>query len=348
MASQKKLRYAIVGLGHIAQVAVLPAFAHASRNSVVTAFVSDDPRKLRKLGARYGVEHHYSYDEYDKCLKSGQLDAVYIALPNLLHAEYSVRAARAGVHVLCEKPMAVTAGDCQRMIRAAESGGVALMIAYRLHFEAANLRTIELLGEGRIGDPRIFNSCFTMDVRKGDTRLKRKKGGGSLYDIGVYCINAARYLFRSEPTEVMAMSASRHDGRFNEVEDMIAATLRFPGGRLANFVCSFGASDVAEYRVIGTKGNIRLEPAYGYAVELKQYVQTGGEPRERAFAKRDQFAAELSYFSDCVLGGRKPEPSGSQGLIDVRIVEALHRSAKTRRPVRLDLQPIERRRHPSS
>jgi predicted dehydrogenase len=131
-----KVRYAVVGLGHIAQAAVLPAFQNAKRNSVLTALVSDDPTKLRELGERYGVQHTYTYDEYDACLTSGEIDAVYIALPNTMHCEYTVRAAEAGIHVLCEKPMATTEEECQKMIHAAESSGVRLMIAYRLHFEA--------------------------------------------------------------------------------------------------------------------------------------------------------------------------------------------------------------------
>src|SRR6185295_17070794 len=127
------IRYAIVGLGHIAQVAVLPAFAHAQRNSRVVALVSDDGTKRRELSRRYGIEAAYSYREYEDCLQ--QVDAVYIALPNSLHAEYTIRAAAAGVHVLCEKPMAVTQDECKRMIAACREHCVKLMIAYRLHFE---------------------------------------------------------------------------------------------------------------------------------------------------------------------------------------------------------------------
>src|SRR5919109_4884539 len=138
-----KIRYAVVGLGHIAQVAVLPAFAHAG-NSELTALVSDDPEKLEKLGRKYRVKNRYSYAEYDECLAGGEVDAVYIALPNHLHREYSERAARAGVHILCEKPMAVTEEDCLSMIRVAEENQVKLMIAYRLHFEEANLKAIDL------------------------------------------------------------------------------------------------------------------------------------------------------------------------------------------------------------
>jgi predicted dehydrogenase len=339
-----KVRYAVLGLGHIAQAAVLPAFVHARRSCELTALISSDPAKLRTLGRRYGVDGLYSYEQFDECMASGTVDAVYVALPNHLHAEYTIRAAKHGIHVLCEKPMAVTEKDCQAMIRACDKAGVRLMIAYRLHFEKANLATIRLLQSGKIGEPRIFNSVFTMDVRKGDIRLREETGGGTLYDIGIYCINAARSLFRDEPVEVTGTSARRNDPRFAEVEEMFSATLRFPGDRLANLVCSFGASDCAEYRVVGTKGNVRLDPAYEYAAELKQYVTTGGEPRERVFAKRDQFAPELAYFADCIQRGVEPEPSGREGLADVRIIEALYRSASKNKPIAL--RPTEDVRHP--
>jgi predicted dehydrogenase len=228
-----KVRYAVVGLGHIAQVAVLPAFAHASRNSELAAFVSDDATKLRTLGKRYGVPGRYSYEQYDECLESG-IHAVYIALPNHLHREYTERAARAGVHVLCEKPLATTEADCRAMIQAAARGGVKLMVGYRLHFEAANLTALETVKSGAIGEPRVFDSVFTMQVKAGNIRVRRETGGGTLYDIGIYCINAARYLFRAEPVEAFAYTASNGEKRFREVEEMTSAVLRFPGDRLAS------------------------------------------------------------------------------------------------------------------
>ena len=175
----------------------MPAFAHAKRNSRVVALVSDDPAKTSALSRKYQIDRTYSYDEYDACLE--QVDAVYIALPNSLHAEFAVRAANAGVHVLCEKPMAVTVDECKRMIEACEEHSVKLMIAYRLHFEEINLSVVDLVRRGRLGEPRFFNSSFAMTVRRGDIRTKKSLGGGTLYDIGVYCINAARYLFRAEP-----------------------------------------------------------------------------------------------------------------------------------------------------
>jgi glucose-fructose oxidoreductase len=338
-----KIRYAVVGLGHIAQVAVLPAFTHATRNSALAALVSDDAEKLRQLGRRYDVRLTYPYEKYDECLRSGDVDAVYIALPNSMHAEYSIRAAQAGVHVLCEKPMAVTERECLAMIRAAQKHKVKLMIAYRLHFEEANLKAIEIVKSGKLGEPRFFNSVFGLQVREGNIRTQDDLGGGTLYDLGVYCINAARHLFQSEPVEAFAYATANSDRRFKEVDEMTAGVLRFPGERIASFTTSFGSADVASYEIIGTKGKLRLDPAYEYVMALKHYLTIDGKTSTVTFARRDQFAPELLYFSDCIQNNIQPEPSGEEGLADVRIVEALYRASETGKPVKLKSTPIRKR-----
>jgi predicted dehydrogenase len=343
--SQNKIRYAVVGLGWFAQAAALPAFAHAE-NSEVVALVSDDPVKLAELSKKYStVQKTFSYAEYDDCLNSGLIDAVYLALPNHLHCEYTVRAANAKIHVLCEKPMAVTETECQEMIETCDRNQVKLMIAYRLHFEEANLQAIEVVKSGEIGEPRIFNSLFTQDVAQGNTRINKAVGGGTLNDIGIYCINAARYLFQDEPTEVFATSASNDDPRFSEVAEMTSAILRFPEDRLATFTVSFGATKVSNYQVIGTKGDLRVEPSYSSGTEIKHYLKIEGETREESFAGRDQLAAEFVYFSDCVIQNKQPEPSGQEGLIDVRIIQALDESIQTGRFIKLS--PIERDQRPN-
>ena len=335
MMARRRIRYAVVGLGHIDQVAVLPAFSHASENSELAALVSGDAVKRRKLGRRYGVPT-YDYDDYEACLANG-MDAVYIGLPNHKHAEFSIRAARAGVHVLCEKPMAVTSRDCGRMIEAARRNRVRLMIAYRLHFDTATLEAMRLARSGRLGELRFFHSAFSMQVKQGDIRTRRATGGGTLYDLGVYCIQAARLLFRANPIAVHAVSASRDDPRFREVDEMTSAVLRFPGERLAVFTSSFGASDVSSYRLVGTRGDLHVEPAYEYQEMLAYTLRVGKRVRRRRFPKSDQFAPELHHFSECILHNRQPEPSGLEGLADVRIIEGLLRSARTGRAVALDL-----------
>jgi glucose-fructose oxidoreductase len=345
-ADQGKIRYAVVGLGYITQVAVLPAFAHAKRKCELAALISDDAEKLKTLARKYRVAHTGTYEEYEDCLARADIDAVYIALPNHLHREYTVRAAAVGVHVLCEKPMALTESDCEIMIGAARRGKIKLMIAYRLHFEAANLQAVEVAKAGKLGDPRLFDSVFTMQVQDTDNiRLKRETGGGPLWDIGVYCINAARYLFRDEPVEVWATGANNGEPRFAEIEEMAAAVMRFPGERLATFSCSFGAADVSSYRLVGTTGELRVEPAYEYAEGLTHHLSVNGRKSTRHFPKRDQFSPELLYFSDCILEDRDPEPSGWEGLADVRVIWGLYESLETGQVIALP--PMERHRRPT-
>jgi predicted dehydrogenase len=334
---QRKIRYAVVGLGWFAQAAALPAFANAE-NSELVALVSDDPDKLAEMSHIYsGVQRTFSYSEYDDCLNSGFIDAVYIALPNHLHCDFTVRAAKAGVHVLCEKPMAITAEECQQMIEECDRAPVKLMIAYRLHFEQANLQAVEILKSGQLGEPRIFNSVFSQQVEADNIRVEKAIGGGTLDDIGIYCINAARYLFQSEPLEVFATSASNGEDRFQEVAEMTSAILRFPGDRLATFTVSFGVAKVSTYQVVGTKGDLKVDSAYATQGQIKHTLTLQGESQEQAFAERDQVAAEFVYFSDCILQNKTPEPSGQEGLIDVCIIQALYESMETGQFVKLDL-----------
>ncbi len=345
--SPRPVGYAVVGLGYIAQAAVLPAFAHARRNSRLVALVSGEARKRRAIGRRYGVDAVFDYEEFDACLARTDVDAVYVALPNAMHRDFVVAAARAGKHVLCEKPLAVTSGECAEMIEAAARNGVRLMTAYRLHFERANLEAVEIVRSGRLGEPRAFHSFFAMQVDDDNIRLAPPdRGGGPLYDIGIYCINAARYLFRAEPSEVFAMEASIGDRRFAHTPEMVSAVMRFPVERLATFTCSFGAADIGWYEIVGTKGRLRLEPAYEYAEPLVHHLEVGERRRSRRFAKRDQFAPELLYFSDCILSGKEPEPSGREGLADVRVIRALIESARTGRTVALD-EDFERHKRPT-
>jgi predicted dehydrogenase len=338
----RKVRYAVIGLGHIAQVAALPAFRHARRNSELVALVSDDERKMRTLGRRYRVALRSTYEQADQLFASGEIDAVYIALPNSMHAQWTLRAARHGLHVLCEKPLAVTTKDCERMIQACRSAGVKLMTAYRLHFEKANLEAAKIVRSRRLGDLRFFASTFSMQVNQGNIRLDEDLGGGPLYDIGIYCINAVRSLFAAEPTQVWASAASSEDPRFREVPETVSAVLMFPDDRVGTFTCSFGAADSSAYDVIGTRGSLRMEPAYEYAEGLGFELRIGERRQRRKFGKSDQFAPEFLYFSDCILRNREPEPSGEEGLIDVRIIEALRESLRSGRYVATGLAQRQR------
>jgi predicted dehydrogenase len=344
LSVRKKIRYAVVGLGHIAQAAVLPGFANARRNSELAALVSDHPTKLQKLARVYRVPRTLPYQEYEALLHSGEVDAVYIALPNNLHREFALRAARAGVHVLCEKPLGLDEDECHDIIKTCAENQVKLMTAYRLHFEQANLEAIRIVQSGRIGEPRIFNSLFTMQIKPGNIRLQKALGGGPLYDIGIYCINAARYLFRAEPQEVFAFAANNGEPRFREVDEMTSALLRFPEDRLASFTSSFGATDTAVYEVVGTSGTLRVDQAYEHSEPMTMEITVKGRTERRKYPKRDQFGPELVYFSDCVLKNKEPEPSGLEGLLDVHVIQSLLKSAKIGMPVALE--DLRRRRRP--
>ncbi len=334
--SLSPVRFAVVGLGHFAQVAVLPAMKRL-KDVELAALVSGDPEKRAVLGDQYSVERRCDYGELEALLQSKAIDAGYIATPNDTHAEYCMRAARHGVHVLCEKPMAPTSSECEAMIDVAEAHDVRLMIAYRLHFESGNLSAIAALEAGKIGEPRIFNSVFTLQVRPDNTRVQKRAGAGPLYDIGTYCINAARSLFRAEPLEVMAQMARRPDDpRFRHTEETVAATMRFSDERLASFVVGFGSYATAEYKVIGTEGGLTVDCAYEYVDDITLTIRSHGETSRQTFQKRDQIAAEISYFADCVRNGIEPEPSGYEGLADVRVIEAIQASAASGEGVAVD------------
>ncbi len=338
MTAPKKIRYGIIGLGHIAQTAMLPAFQHAKSNSVLSALISDDPLKLKKIGAKYGVKKVYAYEDYEDCLTSGDIDAIYIATPNQTHRALAEQAAACGVHVLCEKPLALDETSCRSMISVAEKNSVKLMTGYRLHFETANLKATQLAHSGQLGDLKYFSSVFSMQVRdKNNIRLGPPHlGGGPLYDIGIYCINAARTLFRAEPVEVTALSGHTGDARFQHSDEMQSAIMRFPHGQLASFSISFGAADTATYDLVGTKARMRLDNAYDYALPHTMQIFKDDKVRTRTFAKKDQFAPELIYFSNCILKNRTPEPSGLEGLADVRVIEAIQKSLDSREPVHLN------------
>lgn len=342
--SRRQIRYAVVGAGHLAQVAILPAFKTA-RNSKLITIVSGDAAKREELGKQYALERVYSYEDYEKALST--VDAVYLVVPNHLHKEYSIGAARAGVNVLCEKPMGVTEEECEAMIQSADENKVKLMVAYRLHFEKGNLAAIQIANSGKLGQLRAFTSHFGQVVTEDNIRLTQpvEKGGGPVYDMGLYCINASRYLFRDEPTEILASTASTQDPKFQKAGEMASVIMRFPEERLASFTCSFGSADVSRYTLIGTKGTLTAEPAYDYSMAIKHRLTVDEQTTTRTFSKRDQFAAELTYFSDCIRKNKEPEPSGLEGLADVRIVRAIYESARTGKKV--ELPPLQKKQRPT-
>lgn len=341
MSANEPIGYAVVGLGWISQVAVLPAFANARSTSRLSALVSGDEDKRRRLARRYDLPDSATYDyaDYEACLERDDVDAVYIAVPNHLHRDYTVRAADRGVHVLVEKPMAVTVEEATAMIDACRRNDVRLMVAYRLHLDPATLYAIERVEAGAIGATRIFSSTLSQQVAEDDVRLVHPdRGGGPLYDIGIYCINAARYLFRAEPEAVWATRVARAEARFEQVAEAITCVLRFPDQRLASFTCSFGAHAVAVLDVVGDDGVLHMRNAYPFRGDRSIRIATDRGGEERTFPATDQFGAQLQYFSGCVLRGREPEPDGEEGLVDVAIIRAFYESLERGEMVAVDIQ----------
>jgi glucose-fructose oxidoreductase len=326
MHNAKKVRYAVVGAGWFGQSAVLPAFANAKENSELAAIVSGDAEKRAVLSADYGVPA-YPPEEYEDLLSSGAIDAVYIVSVNSAHRDQTQLAAKHGVHVLCEKPLADTAVAAEEMIAACDRAGVLLMTAYRLHFEKANLHAIDVIRKGAIGEPRVMMSTFTQQVDPDNSRLDADVGGHPLLDVGIYCVNAARYLFRAEPTEVTAFVATGADPKFKEVPEMVSAVMRFPGERLASFVCGFGEAKTSAYQVIGDTGDLRLDPAFSHTGERAMTINVNGKTQRKEWPDSDQIGPEIVYFSNCILNNRRPEPDGREGLIDMWIIEAIKSSA---------------------
>lgn len=331
----KKIRYAVVGTGWISQIAFMPAVEQTG-NSVISAMVTGNGEGAQKLAKFYGIEHIFTYDDYDEMLRRGIADAVYVALPNSMHAQYAIRAAEAGVHAMVEKPLAMTLAESEAMIAAAEKGGCYLMTAYRLHNEPGTLDVIDRIRKGEIGDPKFFSSLFSFQIPPGNHRLKAEHWGGPLQDLGVYCVNAARNLFGCEPYEAMAANShGNNDPRFREVEGAVAATLRFPGDRIGQFVASFMGQDVDFYRVIGSEGEITMEPGYRFENTMKLRLIRGSTVEEKLYPKIDHFSGMIHYFSDCIQKGRRPVADGEEGLNDMRVLLAIEAAARSGQPQKI-------------
>ncbi len=336
ITSGKKVRYALVGLGDITQEAMLPGVEHTG-NSEVVAFVTGDAEKARLVGEQYGVTVSYGYDRFEEMLRSGTVDAIYLATPNWRHAEFAVPALKAGIHVLVEKPLEVTTAKCREILDAAKASSAKLMVAYRLHFEPATLATIDTLRSGDIGDVTLFTSTFAQMVDPENHRAQSGDDAGPVLDMGPYPVNAARYVFGDEPEEVVSAVGVRHpEAGLGDFADTVAVTLRFPGNRLAQFTVSYYANTLDAFFAVGTKGSVYLNPAYMYGQPLEQTVTVGEKKSRKSFKNTDHFGGELKYFSDCILNDKDPEPDGEEGYADVRVLEGILRALKSGKPEKLE------------
>jgi predicted dehydrogenase len=331
----KQIGYAVVGLGNLARTSVLPAFTRAGEHSRLVAVISGDRARAQLVGQQFHAAP-YHYDELRQCLQRDDVNVLYLTLPNALHCDYAVEAARARVHVLCEVPMAVTADECRRMIRTCQTNRVKLMMAYRLHFRPAVLRALSMVRTGQVGIPKTFSSDLTTRVgAPNSTWLQRRLGGGSVYHLGVECIHAARSILGSEPAQVMAMTARTTRRYGGDVDEGAVALIRFPDDRLAHFHTSFGEEPVSRFTIFGEDGWIQVANAYEANTPGQLVVIRRGERQEFTFEAADEFVAMLAACSGALREEREPELSGIEGLQDTRIIEAIYRSSRDGRPVTL-------------
>ena len=330
------IRYAVVGAGWISQEAFMPTVA-LTGNSRMQAIVSRSPDAAHKLAAFHDVPEVVGYEGYDALLASDRIDAVYIALPNDLHTDYTIRALKAGKHVMVEMPFSTTLVDGAAMVAAARDSGSFLMTADRLHNEPGTHAMIDAVRSGQIGDPIYFGSTFGFQTQLGNHRLKADHWGGALPDVGVYCLNAARHVFAAEPVAVQAM-ASRPSGdpRFTQIDASLAVTLKFPGERLAQFFCSFGSGTSESIRIIGSTGELILDPAFKFDSSPKMTIRSDGKEDTTPFDQVDHFAGQIAYFSDCIAAKSPPEADGEEGLADMRALLAIDEAARAGETVRLD------------
>jgi predicted dehydrogenase len=325
----KPLGYAIVGIGAIADQ-MMPGLAKA-KLSRLTGFVSGHPDKARHFAQIYGVpdKNIYNYQNFDQIASNPDIDAVYIALPNSMHAEYTIRAAKAGKHVLCEKPMCTSVADAEAMVSACRVARRRLMVAYRLHYERYNVEAMKLCREKQFGRIKMIDAEFSFDI--GDPkqwRLNREmSGGGSLMDIGIYCLQASRYLSGEEPVSVTAQLWSSDPVKFSSCEENIAFTLKFPSGIIANCYSSYGTDGVNRYRAAGPGGWVQMDPAYSY-MGLVQQTYQGGKTTITEPSTWDQFAAEIDAFSDAIQHDRDVATPGEEGLRDMKLLMACYESAQ--------------------
>lgn len=343
----RRLGWAIVGLGDFGTKQIIPNFGDCQRSKLV-ALVSGDRAKAEKYAAQYAVDakNIYNYENFDSIKDNPEIDVVYIILPNGMHREYTVRAFQAGKHVFCEKPMAVTVKECEEMIRARDKAGKKLMIAYRAQYEPFNLAAIEKVKSGELGKVkviitdhgRILNPQEKRDVWRMNKKLA---GGGSLYDIGIYSLNATRYLTGEEPAEISAqMFSTPNDPRFKEVEETVAFTLRFPSGVIANCLSSYGYQEVKRYQIYGEKAWLELDPAtdyYKHQMTIGKNNPSASEENKTApktiveepqIQEGNQFAAEMDHFSECIQENKNPKTPGEEGLQDVRLMQLIYQAAR--------------------
>jgi predicted dehydrogenase len=339
----QRVGFAIVGLGHLALDQIMPAFGR-SKYARPVALVSGHRTKAQKVAAQHGIgdEAIYDYDSFGRLADNAEVKVVYIVLPNGMHAEYTIRAAKAGKHVLCEKPMAVSVREAESMIDACNAARVKLMLGYRSQYEPMDRAIVKMVRDGKLGRPLHFISSNSQD--QGDPsqwRLNRRlAGGGPLPDVGIYCINAARFLTGQEPDEVFGQTQQlANDPRFREVESSVQFHLRFPSGFTATCNASYDCHRSQFFRLECSDGWAQMNPAFAYqGLRLQHGCVVDGSDTviDVEIDAQDQFALELDHMASCVIRDRRPMTGGEEGLQDMKIMAAIYESARTGIPVKLE------------
>ena len=330
VAEGDKIGFAVVGLGKLSLGQIIPGLKVA-KGAKLAAVVSGHPDKARRVAAENGLPANavYGYDDYDRIAKDPRIQVVYIVLPNSLHAEHTLRAFKAGKHVLCEKPMATSTQDAEAMIAAAKAARRQLMIAYRCHYEPLNLDIMRRVRAGTLGRPRLVSTTMGRQADPSDPsdawRLDGvMSGGGALADMGIYGVNAARYLLNEEPVAVRAWAQTdKTDPRFKTTPDLIDWQFRFPSGAIANGSTSFNYAPTMGYEVICEQGRLVADPAAFYGGNRLTVVK-GGQPQPPlSLPPNDQFAREMDWMADVVRGKAPMVSPGEEGLQDMRLMKAI-------------------------
>ncbi|TSD67502.1 Gfo/Idh/MocA family oxidoreductase [Inquilinus sp. KBS0705] len=322
--SDKKLGIALVGLGGYSRGQLAPALQQ-TKNCYLAGLVTGTPAKAAEWSKKYNIpqKNIYNYQNFDDIANNPDIDIVYIVLPVSMHKEYTIRAAKAGKHVLCEKPMALNAAECAEMIATCKQANRLLSIGYRLHFEP---HTLEVM---RLGQKQVLGKVTKLDTGNGFTyngdpnawRLKKAiAGGGGLMDMGIYSIQGSRYTLGQEPVAVKATQEKKRPDFFKEVDETVFWELKFPGGAKVTGKSSYN-NDWAYLRVDAEKGNFELEPAYGYG-GLDGKIN--GKPMD--IPNINQQAAQMDDFATCVTLNKQSRVPGEEGLKDMKVVDAIYRS----------------------
>lgn len=325
---QRQIRYAVIGAGWISQSAFMPGVLQ-SPNSVITAIVTGDQTKAVELAKQYDAKA-YHYDQFEEMLASGLVDAIYIATPNHLHWKYAVPALKKGIHVLCEKPLEISVQLCEEMVAAAKEGNAKLMTAYRLHNEPTTNEVIQKIENGELGEIVTFQGTFTIDMDADNHRNKHGYWTGPVPDMGVYPLNAVRSIFKEEPIEIVALGSNIRSDVVTS-PDPVIVSLKFPSKRLASFTVCFSGSKYDTYNIVGTKGSICVDPAfmYGPSIAIEYTMIQDGKVTKHTNPPCDQFAGQVSYFSQCIIDDVPVESDGTEGLLDVRVLEAIEKAITT-------------------